>query len=354
MSPDRNSILRGAIRRGALLCCLVLAPRASAALRAYDGFNYTPGLPLAGRSGGSGFASPWSEPPVVVEGANRNLPADTIGSGSISFGPLVTAGQRVVTGGEFSFDGRDLTPAPANNVLYASFLLRRDANGNGGEYGVGDYGGLEIDGSANSILLGDSAENELYSIEIAGVGFPAASSSEVVTGRTAFLVARLEFNSGAGASEIIRLYVNPAPGRPEPTAANVTRSDLDLGTLTGVGISTGTNATWSVDEIRLGDTYADVSPATFVPKAGDAIFDGAVDHLDFLALYQSFGTGSTWTQGDFNGDANVDFADFQILERNVAGGNPSATVLLPEPAACGLLVVVTLLTGRRLRRPQRD
>jgi Dockerin type I domain len=325
-----------------------LAPRAGAALRAYEGFDYTPGSLLDKQNGGSGFASRWSEPPVPVDGSDRNPPPERIASGSLAFGPLITAGHRVVTAGEFSFDSRDLSLTPTGGVLYASFLLRRDTDGNGGQYDVGDYGGVELDGTGTSILFGDSADNDLYSIEIAGTGFPASSRAKVVTGATAFLVARVAFNPS---SEDISLYVNPAPGRPEPSVANVTRNDLDLGTLTGVGISSGTNATWSVDEIRLGDTYDDVTPAAFVPKPGDANLDGAVDYLDFQILYANFDKGSTWPEGDFNGDGQVNFVDFQILERNFTAPPTAPITAVPEPAAACVVPLILLATRRRRSPP---
>jgi hypothetical protein len=314
-----------------------------ATLRAYEAFDYTPVSPLANQNGGAGFFSAWSEPPVFVDGINRNPPPEIIGEDSLAFGSLRTSGNRVLTAGEFSFDSRDLNLNPTGGVLYVSFLLRRDTDGNGGQYAVGDYGGVELDGTGTSILFGDSADNDLYSIEIAGTGFPAASSVKVVTGATALLVARVAFNPS---SEDIKLYVNPAPGLPEPTAANVFRDDLDLGTLTGIGISTGTNAQWSVDEIRLGDTYADVTPATTIPIPGDANLDGVVNQLDFARLYTNFGIGSTWAEGDFDGDGRVTFADFQTLERNFSG----SLTPVPEPGMLGLAFIALIVNHRHWTR----
>jgi hypothetical protein len=58
--------------------------------------------------------------------------------------------------------------------------------------------------------------------------------------------------------DIFTLYVNPVPGDSEPTSGAV-KSDLDLGVVSAVGIySTGG---FAVDEIRIGTTFADVTPA---------------------------------------------------------------------------------------------
>jgi hypothetical protein len=55
---------------------------------------------------------------------------------------------------------------------------------------------------------------------------------------------------------------------------------------------------------------------------GDADLDGDVDFTDYQALERNFGTtaGALWGQGDFDGDRDVDFTDYQTLERNYGQG----------------------------------
>jgi uncharacterized protein (TIGR03382 family) len=54
--------------------------------------------------------------------------------------------------------------------------------------------------------------------------------------------------------------VNPPPGATPPAAASATKSDLDVGTITTIGFAAGADATWTVDEVRIGSTFADVAP----------------------------------------------------------------------------------------------
>jgi hypothetical protein len=59
--------------------------------------------------------------------------------------------------------------------------------------------------------------------------------------------------------DVFTLYTNPRLHRPEPSQG-IVKTDLDLGTVSAIGIySTGA---FTIDEIRIGTTYADVLPKT--------------------------------------------------------------------------------------------
>jgi hypothetical protein len=74
------------------------------------------------------------------------------------------------------------------------------------------------------------------------------------------LVLRGDYTSG---SDSFRLYVNPTPGAPEPASADATMT-YDIGTQNGLGINAGNLGAASFDEIRIGTTFADVTPAMTV------------------------------------------------------------------------------------------
>jgi len=68
-----------------------------------------------------------------------------------------------------------------------------------------------------------------------------------------------------------------------------------------------------------------------------------VDLYDFVILKQNFGVGSTWAQGDFDGNGSVTLVDFIILKNNFATGGP-----LPEPATIVMVgLAACLLRPRR-------
>jgi Ca2+-binding RTX toxin-like protein len=60
----------------------------------------------------------------------------------------------------------------------------------------------------------------------------------------------------------VTLYVNPAPGGPEPTSGTV-KDDSDYQTIDTVTIYS--SGAFSIDEIRFGDTFADVTPTAAPP-----------------------------------------------------------------------------------------
>jgi hypothetical protein len=81
-----------------------------------------------------------------------------------------------------------------------------------------------------------------------------------VIGQTALLVVKAVFGQTL---DTFTLYVNPAPGGAEPTSG-FTKRDANLSTVTGLTIySTGG---FGMDEIRVGETFQDVTPA--VPEPG--------------------------------------------------------------------------------------
>jgi hypothetical protein len=59
----------------------------------------------------------------------------------------------------------------------------------------------------------------------------------------------------------------------------------------------------------------------FQTRRGDIDLDFDVDDDDYDILVNNFGTGSTWAEGDLNGDGEVDLTDFVIFEDNYPWGN---------------------------------
>jgi hypothetical protein len=107
------------------------------------------------------------------------------------------------------------------------------------------------------------------------------------------------------------------------------------------------------DSLNLLDqfTQEQVDAVLTPPAAGDADFDGDgdVDGADFLALQRSLGaaTGATHAMGDANNDQAVNAADLAIFQTQFGGGGSAQAI--PEPAALGL-ALLSCLGGMRLRR----
>lgn len=243
--------------RTRILCLLVLALSAPAIpVRAgvLESFNYPAGVNnVASMNGGTGFSGGYTTSSAV----------GSITGGSLSFGGLDTFGNKLTTATGSTLTVRSLDAADTftdGTTFYVSFLLRWDGTQSS------NWGGLQLIGNGPAELFigrpGSGLAN--YSIERAAADATAQQSNvPVVSGQTAFLVARVQLVNG---NDTVRLYVNPAPDQPEPaTGSAPDLTGQNFGTISQLGIST--SDAYSVDEIRLGLTYASVTPA---PEPGAA------------------------------------------------------------------------------------
>jgi len=73
------------------------------------------------------------------------------------------------------------------------------------------------------------------------------------------LVVRIDFYFGE--PDVFSLYVNPTPGGSEPATPDATLTN-DIGTQNGIALNTGNGGIAFFDEVRLGATFASVTPTT--------------------------------------------------------------------------------------------
>ena len=251
----------------AALSILAMERSSVGALLAYEGFDYPAvGSDVAGQAGGTGFAGPWAP-----GGFNASISDHLdVAGGSLPFGLLLTSGNRAASGPTNAIAGvtRPLAaPLGADGTTrYFSVVLRPE-----GTLGAGAFNGFF------GVTLETAGEPELYFgkpgggaitqyvVEDRGGAGQVSSGVPAVVGQPALLVLKAQFNAG---NDVFTLYVNPTPGGPEP-AAGAVKSDSNVGPVTGLTIySTGA---FSVDELRVGDTFADVTPAVPEPSAGLAL-----------------------------------------------------------------------------------
>ncbi len=307
----------------------------------YEPFDYAPaGADLHGKNGGSGFAGLWTGD------TNYDLGVD-----SLAFGGLTTSGHHMVTGagGSITEITRLLSAArgTAGTTSYLSFVVRPE--GTLGQGAFNGFFGLRLNSSLGGGLFigkpGGGAVNE-FVLENDGGAQQVTSGVAAEVGEEYLLVLRADFTNG---NDTFTLYVNPTPGAPEPISGTI-KNDLDLD-IHGMTIySTGA---FSIDEIRLGDTFAAVVPA-FALHPGDANGDGMVNLSDLQILGDNWQSNSaSWSEADFTGDGQVNLADLQILGDNWGAGVGLDVQAVPEPTAAGaLLLAGSVMLLRRGRRRQ--
>lgn len=219
----------------------------------YEGFDY-PG-DRAGEqltsdgNGGVGWASAWTG-----NGAYGTDHSFWTRVGSLQFGQLETSGNSVQsTGGYQVANGVARTtsqPLVADGIetRFLSFLIRAN-------YATStDYGGVYIDGTTDDIFVGKGGTFTNWGMETFGGTDIVQSNVPATVNQTALLVLKME--SASNGFDRFTLYVNPTPGQSEPSSGVV--KFLDVGTVKTIGLFT--NANFSFDEIRIGDTFAAVTP----------------------------------------------------------------------------------------------
>jgi len=150
------------------------------------------------------------------------------------------------------------TPGTTN---YYSILIRPE-----GSVTTSNYWGLQLfaNNGGSDLFVGKPGSSLFYALEYAtnSVFVDAFSSTQAVSNQPVFLVVRVAFLPG-GTNDQFRLYVNPTPGGPEPATPSAALIGF-LGTQNGLGFNSGDNGSGgtqtSFDEIRVGTTYADVTP----------------------------------------------------------------------------------------------
>lgn len=248
----------------AILCVTVLASPSAAIQIAQEAFR--PSFPHYA-NGGSGFAAPWEQ-----GGFNAFASGYTPRPRSLCYQGIQGQGGSVSGHAFPAINGavRDLTSPLGldNTTVYVSFLVQPRGILHDGQFN--GFFGLTLNGTGIDLFVGKSGGGALehYVLETRGGFGQVTSGVPVVVGTTALLVVKAQFRAGA---DEFTLYANPAPNQPEP-GSSVVKNDLDLGTVTGIGIySTGA---FTIDEIRIGTAYADVIPPRGV--APDPDFPGCL------------------------------------------------------------------------------
>ncbi|MFO0925342.1 MAG: PEP-CTERM sorting domain-containing protein [Pirellulales bacterium] len=251
-----------------LVLCVLLTRGASAGLIVYEGFERgATGLDVSGAGGGLGFSSIWS-PGGFNASQSTNY---DIGASSLSFGGLPTSGRSGTTASTLSIAGLRrplLQSIGPSETFYMSVLLRPE-----GTVGQGAFNGFfglyldSINGDANDLFLGKTGNGNQYSLETRGGAGSVMSNITAVSGQTSMLILKGEMQSG---NDIFTLWVNRPLGSSEPLTNDAVKTDLDLNSFNAIVLySTGA---FSIDEIRIGQTFADV---TAVPEPSSLLLAGA-------------------------------------------------------------------------------
>lgn len=299
---------------------------------AYDDFNLAPSAApnppfLQSVTTGAGFSAGWS---VVNFNAATYGDGYKLATGSpLTFANLRRTGNYAAGGRNFEIAYRALAvdgtfgfykvagsnPAVigrSGTTLWMSALFRKDTTDTNRLviYGstsdtsfVGAKFGFGYTGDGTTALSGGTRYWALHVRNAANNGFDVTRSNvPVVTGQTALLVLKISF----GATDRFDLYVNPAslsgsaPAAPDATWTTTGANDITFHTLGYAGGTNGANQS-SIDEIRFGQSFAEVTPA-YTPVESW--------RLGFFGSDQ--GTGQAADSADYDGDGLPNFTEYAL------------------------------------------
>lgn len=233
-----------------------------AALIAYEGFNYSTGQ-LAGQTpgGGSGFSGSW----FTASGAAAET---TVNSSGFTYTGLASQGGsgQILQDASKTHTGAYLnlstTLAATNNTYYISFLARYDgASADDNAYLFLDlYSGTSI--SVASLGKQPVANTGVWGMNTrSNGGNPNLfyDTGGPTVDNLALLVYKIQFTSANNAT--MSLFVNPDLSLGEPGTADATGTRVNSAAVTTWDtIRFQSNNDASIDEIRIGTTWADVIP----------------------------------------------------------------------------------------------
>jgi hypothetical protein len=224
-----------------------------------------------------------------------------------------------------------------------------------GENRIGDIGYNEYFsafGAAQQNAATAKMQFNLYGQQI----IDTAPDSYVEDGSNHLLVLKWSFTTENN-GDSISLYLDPTSlDEPVVPSALVTGINAQLGAIGAASFGSGiAGPTTNLDDIRVGDTFADVMPE--LPKPGDTNGDDIIDLADYNNIIQHmnlFGAAvpSTPTlHPDVTGDGRVTIADYRLWKdkREVFGSGAAAGAGVPEPSSF-VLLFAALALGTFYRR----
>ena len=250
-----------------------IVPRASAALLAYEGFDYTAGSSLVGQAGGIGFAAAW--------GASGG--AATIQTPGMNYDSLVTGGNGLFVSGASGtvsiFRDLSFTRGTEGTTTWISMMHIR-TGAQGGTFGPGGTPSYLrpvnlafFEAGSERFAVGEGTRNQAGNMDDDVFGYLVGGS--VGNANTRWTTAPIDqsnfalvrIDHGVGDVDTAYMWMNPALGsEPSILSADITTTgDFDFNRIRPFAgnpsaESGNIGAEGLIDEIRIGETFTDVTP----------------------------------------------------------------------------------------------
>jgi hypothetical protein len=237
--------------------------QAKVGLLAEDRFEYDgDGSVLAGKNGGTNWEGPW-----VTAGNSSALfslngfdyPGLDTAGGSAAY-PSSHAAARSWEGSDFTAGGK---------TVWFSFLVHMGPDGDGG---AGDE--LRVATFVDTPNTGDLSKDDATlltvmndgQVLIQGMGTDAIAAGVVETNQTYLLVGRVTFSDTPG-SDVFNVWLNPESWAVDPGTPLLSKTGDYNASGDYFSFRSTSGMQGAIDEVRIGDSYADVTPNEEIPPA---------------------------------------------------------------------------------------
>ena len=356
----------------ALAVVATMAIAARAALPIYEPFAdavslggtaYTIGDPVPGQNNGTNgaawFAAGAAGTNNSVSAANLSVTGLSSSSGgSMQFGVSSGPSARLNLGSSFN-----------SGILYYSFALKvtdLGTLGTSGGFIAGFNNTQNAQGSTPTVITtalmmrAVAGQPGNYNIGVRkGTGTPAWSPTALSVNNTVFVVGSYTFNPDTTTDDVAKMWVNPSfstfgGATPADELVHNQAGQADIASIASLvfwrrGDSNGAlqPAAMFADEVRLGSTWAEVTPQGAVPSTtGDFNNDGRVDAADYVVWRKANGTSNALPNDNGLG-VPIGSSHYTLWRQNF--GNPpgsgsgfDTTLAVPEPCALGLIAYLLL------------
>jgi hypothetical protein len=252
----------------AMATCIVMLVNiceSSAALIAYEGYQYAIGSNIVGENGGNGWANAWSGTTPSTTVGDRDVQApgaaypNLATSGNKAFISATNQTQRTLSDGVQGLDAVEET-------IWLSFIGQRTGPNNIRFFGISFYQGTTDSGNERFTIGEPSNDAD----DLWGAHFTSTAQGRVeVAGASinsqSLLLARIDYH--ANVNDDLYLWVNPDLSLGEPALGSADASSLGMWNLafdilsTRAGTTSGGNhGAAFFDEIRIGSRFSDVVP----------------------------------------------------------------------------------------------
>ena len=284
----------------ALATALFFSPsRSGATLLEYEGFNYTAGTSIGGQAGGSGWTNAWigtsaatflgtnTAIGLTYTDANSNA-LQTIGGSAIVGNPAGTTATTATPNRALNnnLSGGAGTVAGPGGTVWISFLYKRLNFALGTLPFIRQSTVSLFEGSSERVPIGSpnttATVSNVFSVWGTGahnVNAPFQAPDYPITSGSTYFVLMKIVTDGTAAADTAYVWVNWTNLTIEPNIATATlvQNEVNLSSVNTLRLqasnqnSSGSNAVFQVDELRVGTTFPDVTPQAAAPATPPSI-----------------------------------------------------------------------------------